>query len=230
MTSKILIVDDEQDIIDLITFHVKREGFEVHALTTGAGIVEQVLAVSPHLIVLDLMLPGQNGFDCCKKLKAEPKTQAIPIIMLSAKNEDSDIVTGLELGADDYLPKPFSPKVLVARIRALLRRHPENEGTDHQNTAELPSEWVIDPHAMLVKYQGHSITLSASEFKALEFLAQKPGWVFSRYQIVEAIRGEHYIVTDRTVDVLIVGLRKKLGAAGHFIETVRGVGYRFKSS
>ncbi len=228
----IVMVEDEPDIVDLARFHLEREGYQLAAIGDASDLTQKVIDLDPQLVILDLMLPGQNGLDACKALKAHPKTQHIPILIASAKSEDGDIVTGLELGADDYLPKPFSPKVLVARVRALLRRtptatpapEPAPNKSDPLNVHDLS----INPQTLEVKYKGQPISLNVSEFKTLQVLAQKPGWVLSRYQIVEAIRGENYIVTDRTVDVLIVGLRKKLGLAGHLIETMRGVGYRFK--
>jgi two-component system alkaline phosphatase synthesis response regulator PhoP len=236
--SLILLIEDQPDLSELISFNLTREGFSVHARPDALGILDAVLALSPQLIILDLMLPGLNGYDACKLIKQNARTQDIPILIISAKSEEADIVTGLELGADDYLPKPFSPRVLVARVRALLRRTqptqsavtpstlPHDEDSEEVKTLHGLS---IDPNAHEVRYEGQPISLTVSEFKALEFLAQKPGWVFSRYQIVEAIRGENYFVTDRTIDVLMVGLRKKLGKIGSIIETVRGVGYRLKS-
>lgn len=228
---QILIIEDEPDIIELMKFHLQREGYTVGHTCDTQDIQTKVQTMQPQLIILDLMLPGVNGYDICKQLKQNPLTQPIPILIVSAKVEEADIVTGLELGADDYLNKPFSPRVLVARTRALLRRQASNPVTEAPTPTAPKSlhELSIDPQAHEVRYKGAPISLTTSEFKALSCLAENPGWVMSRYQIVEAIRGENYIVTDRTVDVLIVGLRKKLGDAGHLIETVRGVGYRLKS-
>jgi two-component system alkaline phosphatase synthesis response regulator PhoP len=176
--------------------------------------------------LLDLMLPGVDGLEVCKTLKRDAKTEHIPIIMMTAKGEESDVVAGLELGADDYITKPFSPKVLIARVRAVLRRK-TRETTDETATVKV-HELMIHPgrHEVLVKNKPVPLTLT--EFRILHLLARRPGWAFTRYQIVEGIQGDPRTVTDRSVDVQIVGLRKKLGAAGQWIETVRGVGYRFK--
>jgi two-component system phosphate regulon response regulator PhoB len=171
------------------------------------------------------MLPGMDGLEVCKSLKREPLTKSIPIIFLSAKGEDSDVVIGLELGADDYIAKPFSPKVLVARVRRIIHRKKETS----DNTAVIRiQELIIHPGRHEVLVNGNAIYLTDTEFRILHFLARRPGWVFSRYDIVNGVRGENAIITDRSVDVQIVGLRKKLGHAGKCIETVRGVGYRFK--
>jgi two-component system alkaline phosphatase synthesis response regulator PhoP len=173
-----------------------------------------------------LMLPGLDGLEVCRLLKRGAATQALPIVMLTAKGEESDIVAGLELGADDYITKPFSPRVLVARVRAVLRRKVSGAPGDDQPLAI--ENIVIHPGRHEVRIDDRPVALTLSEFKMLHFLARRRGWVFTRYQIVDALRGEDYPVTDRSVDVLVVGLRKKLGEAGKLIETVRGVGYRFK--
>ena len=180
----------------------------------------------PDLIILDLMLPNVDGLDVCKELKKNSQTQHIPIIMLTAKTEEADVVTGLELGADDYVTKPFSPRVLVARVRAVLRR--KTYGLDNKSEPLSIHEIIIHPGRHEVLVDGESVDLTFTEFNILQFLAKRPGWVFTRYQIVDAVRGDDYPVTERSVDVQIVGLRKKLGDYGHYIETVRGVGYRFK--
>ena len=172
------------------------------------------------------MLPGLDGLEVCRLLKANPKTQHIPIVMLTAKGEESDIVTGLELGADDYITKPFSPKVLVARLRTVLRRKAK-ETTDDEIPLKV-RDIAIHPGRREVTVKGKPVTLTCTEFQLLHFLAKRPGWVFTRQQIVDAVRGEDYPVTDRSVDVQMVGLRKKLVSCGDSIETVRGVGYRFK--
>jgi two-component system phosphate regulon response regulator PhoB len=172
------------------------------------------------------MLPGVDGFDVCKDLKSQPDTQEIPVIMLTAKSEDIDVVTGLELGADDYITKPFSPRVLVARVRTILRKR--NKSSEAEKTGYKIQDIVIDTRKHLVRVNDKTIDLTFSEFRLLQLLAERPGWVFSRYQIVDALRGEDYPVTDRSVDVQVVGLRKKLGSSGKYIQTVRGVGYRFK--
>ncbi|SYZ72843.1 DNA-binding response regulator in two-component regulatory system with PhoR (or CreC) [Candidatus Zixiibacteriota bacterium] len=223
---KILIVDDEEDILELIKYNLEKEGYQVISAISGENALTLARSQMPALIILDLMLPGIDGLEVCKILKNENKTQNIPIIMLTAKGEESDVVTGLELGADDYIAKPFSPKVLIARVRNVLRR---KKKASVENTAVLKiQDLTIHPgrHEVLVK--DHRVDLTPTEFGILHYLARRPGWVFSRYDIVNGVRGEDAVVTDRSVDVQIVGLRKKLGRAGDYIETVRGVGYRFK--
>ncbi len=223
----ILVVDDEEDIQELVRLSLQREGYEVLAVGTG----DQVLAVArsrlPALIVLDLLLPGLQGLDVCRILKADPKTQAIPIIILSAKSEETDIVTGLELGADDYITKPFSGKVLVARVRRVLRKGMEQ---NLDRSVIRIHNLTIDPSRCEALLDDRPLSLTFSEFNILYVLARRPGVVFSRYQIVDSLHGGDYIVTDRAVDVQITYLRKKLGPWRDYIETVRGVGYRFKDS
>ena len=224
---KILVVDDEQDILDLVSYNLKKEGYNVVAVTSGEEAISAARSASPDLVLLDLMLPGVDGLEVCKTLKYDPQTNRIPIIMITAKGEESDIITGLELGADDYIAKPFSPKVLIARVRAVLRRKsPENKTSDQEilRYADL----MIDPGKHQVLFEEDNINLTVSEFRLLYSLAKHPGWVFTRHQIVELLRGDDYPVTERSVDVQVVGLRKKLGHGGAFIETVRGVGYRFR--
>jgi len=177
-------------------------------------------------MVLDLMLPGIDGLEVCRTLRGNTDTQKVPIIMLTAKGEEADIVAGLELGADDYIVKPFSPRILLARLRAVLRRRRERDTTEREPLEIKGIE--IHPGRHEVVVDGKRVDLTSSEFKALYYLADRPGWVFTRYQIVEAVHGSNYPVTDRSVDVLMVGLRKKLGKAGRAIETVRGIGYRFR--
>ena len=224
----ILVVDDEEDILELVTFNLTREGYHVKGSTTGEAALKMTRTESFDLIVLDLMLPGINGLVVAKSLKSNPKTHHIPIVMLSAKGEEADIVTGLELGADDYITKPFSPRVLIARIRAVIRRASE-EIQDDTSVLHI-HELEIDPGRRSVQAGGNPIELTFTEFQVLLILARRPGWVFTRTQIVDAVRGSDYPVTDRSVDVQIVGLRKKLKDYGKYIETVRGVGYRFKEN
>jgi len=227
----VLVVDDEVDILELIKYNLAKDGFEVVTVETGEAALEQVRKKPPALIVLDLMLPGLDGLTVCKQLKRHPSTAGIPILMLTAKSEDSDVVAGLELGADDYLTKPFSPRVLIARIRAVLRRRAEQNGQHGQATpARIEAgPIVIDRNRHEVLCDGSEVTLSATEFAILWFLASHPSWVFSRTQIIDAIRGDDYAVTERAVDVQILGLRRKLGEYGRYVETVRGVGYRLTS-
>lgn len=227
---KILVIEDDADIQELIRYNLEREGYSVIASLTGEEGLTLAKKESPDLIVLDLMLPGMDGLDVCRSIKASPETKSVAIVMLTAKGEESDIVIGLELGADDYVTKPFSPKVLIARIKAVLRR--KAEGYDDFKTSE---KGIIKAHSIHihpgrheVKISGKLVDLTATEFTLLSFLASRPGWVFTRHQIIDAIHGGEIVVTDRAVDVQIVGLRKKLGDAGKYIETVRGVGYRFK--
>ena len=225
----ILIVDDEEDIIELITYNLKNEGYSTLTAISGEQAIKTVRQSQVDLIVLDLMLPGIDGLEVTKDLKNNEQTREIPIVMLSAKGEEADIVTGLELGANDYISKPFSPKVLVARIRAILRRR-RNKLNDVPNRIKHEGDMVIDRARHEVTIQGQTVGLTLSEFELLCFLTDKKGWVFTRGQIVDAIRGENYAVTQRSVDVIIVGLRKKLKNYASAIETVRGVGYRFKES
>lgn len=222
----ILVVEDEESILELITYNLRKDGYQVTGVMSGEDGIEEAYEQLPDLVLLDLMLPGLNGLEVCKRLKNNKKTENIPIIILTAKGEESDIVAGLEMGSDDYIVKPFSPKILLARIKAVLRRTPVS--TVSEDTPVAVSGLSIHPGRHEVLIDNKPVELTYTEFKVLHFLAGRPGWVFTRYQIVESVRGDNYPVTDRSVDVLIVGLRKKLGNYGHYIETVRGVGYRFK--
>jgi two-component system alkaline phosphatase synthesis response regulator PhoP len=223
---KILVVDDEEDILELIRFNLVREGYKVVCAPSGEKALSLAQLEIPDLMVLDLMLPGIDGLEVARLLKSDSRTKDIPIVMVTAKGEEADIVLGLELGADDYITKPFSPRVLVARVRAVLRRRLK-EYKEETPTLRI-HDIVIHPGRHEVLINGKPVQLTLTEFGILEYLARRPGWVFTRNQIVDAVKGDDYYVTDRSVDVQIVGLRKKLGAAGTYIETVRGVGYRFK--
>lgn len=222
----IVVVEDESDILELLTYNLAREGYEVTGVSNGEQALQVIPRKKPRLILLDLMLPGVGGLEICRLLKAKPETARIPIIMVTAKGEEADVVVGLEMGADDYVAKPFSMKVLVARIHTVLRRH-EKEPVQ---TGELLKvhDIVINPGRHEVMCGKTVLELTASEFRLLHFLAQRPGWVFTREQIVDGVKGEDYAVTDRAVDVQMVSLRRKLGRRADYIETVRGVGYRFK--
>jgi len=223
---KILVVDDEEDILELLKYNLSREGYQVLCTTSGEKTLNLVKAETPDLIVLDLMLPGMDGLEVARRLKDNDNTKNVPIVMLTAKGEEADIVTGLELGADDYVTKPFSPRILLARVRAVLRRK-KQESQDKTAMIQTHS-LVIHPGRHEVRVNDDLVQLTFTEFGILHYLARRPGWVFTRSQIVDEVRGEDYYVTDRSVDVQIVGLRRKLGPAGKYIETVRGVGYRFK--
>jgi len=225
MSKTILAVDDEEDILELVNYNLRREGYQVVCSDSGEDALKRTQSFDFDLILLDLMLPGIDGLEVAKRLKKDPKTQNIPIIMITAKGEDADVVTGLELGADDYITKPFSPCVLAARVKSVLR---STDKKPEENEYVLKAhELVIDSGKREVASDGQVFPLTYTEFQVLHFLAGYPGWVFTRNQIVDAVRGEGYAVTDRSVDVQIVGLRKKLGPYGKYIETVRGVGYRF---
>jgi two-component system alkaline phosphatase synthesis response regulator PhoP len=221
----ILVVDDEEDIIELVELNLTREGYRVLGCTTGEKALEIARSKLPDLIVLDLMLPGIDGLEVCRRLKSGSKTHRIPIVILTAKGEEADIVMGLELGADDYVTKPFSGKVLAARVRRLLRRAAQPPG--EQEVIKV-HDLTIDPARHEVWAQGSKVDLTRTEFDILRTLAKRPGLVLSRYQIVDSVHGDDYAVTDRAVDVQIVALRRKLGPCGQYIETVRGVGYRFR--
>lgn len=223
---RVLVIEDEEDIAELIRYNLEREGYQISLAASGEIGVKMARNDMPDLIILDLMLPGLDGLDVCKVLKGDSKTKEIPVVIVTAKGEESDIVTGLEVGADDYLTKPFSPKVLIARIRSVMRRRLQPT-VDSSASLRLPG-LTIDPNRHDVRIEGKHIELTLTEFQILHLLARRPGWVYTRYQIVNEIRGEDIIVTDRSVDVQIVGLRRKLGNWGKQIETVRGVGYRLK--
>ncbi|MDA3885904.1 MAG: response regulator [Candidatus Delongbacteria bacterium] len=226
MNEKIFIVEDEEDIRELISYNLKKNNYLVNGFESGEELLDTLTDEKCDCILLDIMLPGADGLNICKKLKRNPETADIPVVMITAKGEESDIIIGLELGADDYIVKPFSPKVLVARVRTILRRKEQVEEINKENITIHELKIIPGKYEAIV--QGEKLDLTASEFKALHFLASKPGWVFTRYQIVENVHGTNYPVTDRSVDVMIVGLRKKLKSASKYLETVRGIGYRFR--
>lgn len=222
----VLVVEDEEDILELLRHTFTREGYRVFGAGTGEKALALAKELSPDILVLDLMLPGISGLDVTRVLKNDPETRSIPILMLTARGEESDVVAGLELGADDYVTKPFSPRVLAARVKAILRR---GDAAEAENSDVIRFEDIlIHPGRHEVLVDGVEIKLTLTEFGILSYLARRPGWVFTRSQIVDAVKGSDYFVTDRSVDVQVVGLRKKLGRAGRRIETIRGVGYRFR--
>jgi two-component system, OmpR family, alkaline phosphatase synthesis response regulator PhoP len=223
---RILAVDDEADILELIGYNLSREGYRIDTARTGEEALASIRDRKPDLVILDLMLPGIDGLEVCRRIRNDPSSASISIVMLTAKGEDADIVAGLELGADDYITKPFSPRVLLARIRAVLRR--EHEGGEGGSAVVRAGGIAVNPATREVTVEGTPVELTASEFNILSYLVRRPGWVFTRNQIIEAVHGEDYPVTERSIDVQIVGLRKKLGEAGKHIQTVRGIGYRFK--
>lgn len=223
---KILLIEDDDDIGELVKHNLTREGYRVERASSGELGFTMSRTFKPDLILLDLMLPGIDGLEICKMLKNDMTTTDIPIIMLTAKGEEADVVTGLELGADDYITKPFSVRELLARVKAVLRRKADR-GTEEMQAVRL-DELEINPGKFEVLVKGKRVELTRGEFRLLHLLAGRPGWVFSRSKIIEEVKGEDYPVTERSVDVQIVNLRKKLGPLGKRIETVRGVGYRFK--
>ena len=222
----VLVVEDEEDIMEVIRFNLEKEGYEVNQALSGEKALQVIENNLPSLVLLDLMLPGINGLDLCRIFKQNDRTKAIPVIMLTAKSEDADIVAGLEMGAEDYITKPFSPRVLLARVRTVLRRR--ESGVKDDSSVIQVEGMQIHPGRHEVTMGDNVVDLTPSEFRILHYLARRPGWVYSRDQIIDAIRGHGYVVTDRAIDVQVVGLRKKLGDYGKLIETVRGIGYRFR--
>jgi two-component system alkaline phosphatase synthesis response regulator PhoP len=223
----ILVVEDEEDVLELLRFNLTREGFSVSTATRGEDGLKAVAQKRPDIIVLDLMLPGLGGLEVCRQLKRDPKTSGIPIVMVTAKSEEADIVVGLEVGADDYVTKPFSIKVLISRLRVTLRR--QQSQTYDPKTEVYIRDLEISPSRFQVFANGKAIEgLTVTDFRLLHFLASRPGWVLNRQQILDAVRGEEVAVTERAVDVQMVSLRKRLGPRADYIEAVRGVGYRFK--
>jgi two-component system phosphate regulon response regulator PhoB/two-component system alkaline phosphatase synthesis response regulator PhoP len=219
----VAVVDDERDIRDLVSLHLERAGYRVQSFADGEHFLAFVGRAVPDLVVLDLMLPDTDGLDICKQLKSEPRTAHVPVMMLTARSDEFDRVLGLELGADDYVSKPFSPKELVARVKAVLRRNETKEAT---RTIELPDGVVIDLNRYEVTVAGRPACLTTTEFKLLQMLAERRGWVFSRDDILERLWGNEKSVLDRTVDVHVTNLRKKLKRAGRLLKNVRGVGYK----
>ena len=222
----ILVVEDEEDIRELVRYNLKRAGYDCVCVESGTEALEECRRELPALVLLDLMLPGIDGYEVCALLKNDPRTARTPIVMLTARGSERDIVRGLELGADDYVTKPFSPKVLVARVGAVLRRQTQEEEGD--SAPIRVGELVLRPDQREALLEGLAVELTRSEFDLLALLARRPGRVFTRAQVVDTLHGPGYPVTDRSVDVHVVSLRKKLGAHGERIETVRGVGYRFR--
>ena len=228
------VIEDEPDIAQLIEYNLGLEGFKVTVSQTGEKGLERALQEPPDLILLDLMLPGLEGLEVCRLLRATEATSSIPLIMATAKGDEQDIIQGLELGADDYVVKPFSPKVLIARIHSVLRRFQgqvpsvEEVRSGRSRMAREVHNLTIHPGRHEVLVSGQTVDLTRTEFQILYYLCCHPGWVFTRGQIVEAVNGENYSVTERAIDVQMVRLRQKLGDSGVLIETIRGVGYRLK--
>lgn len=227
MKQTILIVDDEIDIVEFVDYNLRKEMFRTLRAHDGMQALNQARRYHPDLVLLDLMLPGIDGLETCRRLKADPETARIPVIMLTAKGEEADVVTGLGIGADDYVPKPFSIRTLVARIKAVLRRGAA-DGEDMEARIIRYEDLVVDGERHVVELGGETLALTLTEHKILRFLVGHPGRAFTRAQILDNIQDEAALVTDRAVDVHIAALRKKLGRAGRWIQTVRGVGYRFR--
>ncbi len=222
----ILVVEDEEDISELVCYNLEKAGYICETAFSGEQSLKKLENNLPDLVLLDIMLPNINGFEVLRRIRSDDRYKKVSVIILTAKSSDSDVVKGLELGADDYIAKPFSPAVLMARIKSVLkRRHDFSKG----ETIKI-NKLVINPSKYEVTIDDTPVNLTISEFQTLCFLAEKKGWVMSRYQIINAIKGEDHFVTDRAVDVMIVGLRKKLKEYGSYIETVRGAGYKFKEN
>ena len=221
----ILVIDDEPDLVELVEFNLKKDGYEVIVAKNGQSGLEIAQKHVPDLIVLDLMMPGIDGLEVCRQLRADSRTRGIPMIMLTAKAEEADRIVGLELGADDYVTKPFSPRELVARVRALLRRSTTSQESP---TVIRQGDLLIDLTRHEVSYEGKQVILTPTEFRILHFMAARPGRVLSREQIIDAAVGNEMAVFDRTIDVHIAAIRRKLGEAGDRIETIRGFGYKWR--
>ncbi len=222
----VVVVEDEEEIQELVRHHLQRDGYQVRMAFTGEEGLALIRSLKPTLVLLDLMLPGIDGLTVCGNLKRDPDTREIPVVILTARGEDADIVAGLELGADDYVTKPFSPRVLVARLRSVLRRRTIPPPTEDEVLRRGP--FLVDPGRHEVRLEDRVVPLTATEFRILATLMRRAGWVFSRDQIIQHVHGADYPVTDRSIDVQMVALRRKLGHAGEWLETVRGVGYRFR--
>ena len=222
---KVIVIEDEPDIQEIILHNLLRDGYQVEATSNGEKGLELVRRIEPDLVLLDLMLPGLDGVEVCRRMKADPRTQAVSIIMVTARGEESDIVLGLGLGADDYVTKPFSPRELMERVKAVLRRGPLQ---DHQSRERIVvGDVVIDAGRHELRVADRRVELTASEFRLLHYLASQPGRVFTRDQLLNRVVGDGTFIDDRNIDVHVGAVRRKLGAHRYLIETVRGVGYRF---
>jgi len=225
----VLIVEDEREIADLMQFHLQRAGFEAAVEHRGKAAIDAIRKTPPDVVLLDLMLPDVDGLEICRRIRASDEHRKIGVIMVTAKGDESDVVSGIELGADDYISKPFSPRVLVARVKAVLRR--SNDGKSSplatKRTELASGRLVVDPERHVTHVDGKPVDLTLTEFGMLHFLVQRPGFVRTRDQIIAAVHGRNVVLSSRTVDVHMTALRRKLGDLGIFIETVRGVGYRF---
>lgn len=227
----ILVVEDEADIQQLVSYNLIKAGFNVTCADSGEEALERLRAEEIHCVLLDLMLPGMSGIELCRAMRRGEGYRLIPIIMLTAKGEEEDVVAGFESGADDYITKPFSPKVLIARIKAVVKRSLTEGAADNESRTVIVVEGLeIDKGKHVVSLGGSEVQLTATEFSIISLLAGKPGWVFTRQQIIDAVRGYDFLITPRAIDVQIFGLRKKLGEHGKMIETVRGIGYRYRST
>jgi DNA-binding response OmpR family regulator len=223
MAKLIAIVDDEQDILELVSLHLKRAGYETETFSEAAAFYRFLEKQTPSLLILDLMLPDEDGLEVCKKLRRDTRCNGMPILMLTARSEETDTIIGLELGADDYVKKPFSPKELVARVKALLRR---GESQSDSKTISIGSEVLMDLEKYTVHVNGESVALTPTEFRILRILAERKEMVFSRDQILEKLWGNEKAVIDRTIDVHIKHIREKLGDAAHYVKNLRGIGYK----
>lgn len=225
MPKTVAVVDDESDILELVSLHLKKSNFSVKTFSSGARFLAYLNGDRPDLVILDLMLPDADGFEICRHMRKRDNLSSIPLIMLTAKTEESDRVCGLELGADDYVTKPFSPKELIARVKALLRR--TTERVDESPRIES-GDIVLDLQKHVVTIKGDLVELTSTEFRILHLLMARKGWVFSRDKILDHLWGDEKTVLDRTVDVHIKHLREKLGPSGNAIKNVRGVGYKLE--
>jgi two-component system phosphate regulon response regulator PhoB len=223
----ILVIEDEPDILDVIDFNLRREGFDVVPSGDGDQGLRLAQESIPDLILLDLMLPGRDGLEICRRLRADIATRAIPIIMVTAKGDEGDIVLGLGIGADDYITKPFSVREMLARVKTVMRRGPlVDVGRSRDRIVRDPL--IIDKARHEVRINGVLSVFTATEFRLLHFLAAHPGRVFTRNQLLDRVIGEDSDVIDRNIDVHIRAIRKKLGDCASLIQTIRGVGYRFR--
>lgn len=223
---KIVAIEDEPDLLEVVRYNLAREGYEVVSAEDGLEGLEVIGRSRPDLVLLDLMLPGMDGLEICRRVKYDPETRNIPVIIVSAKGEESDVVLGLEMGADDYVAKPFSPRELVARVKAVLRRGSSKDRPESDSRVEMDG-LVVDPERHEVSVDGEVVAFTATEFRLLHHLASHAGRVFTREQLLRHAVGEDVVILERNVDVHIRAIRKKLGAHADRISTIRGVGYRF---